>query len=578
MLLWAASARAALEDHGVEASPPWRLVAGAAAAAAAGVAAYLLLAARPIVSASAGGGTGIPLDIGAAFGWTPFAIAMRVAFGACLVVVVIALVARRRTGVVASLATGLLVIAVGATSVAGHVASTAGPLVGLVDSGHLLAVAAWLGGLPAALVLAARGADRRAALAGAILRRHGPVAIVAAPLVAVTGIVSAPIVSGSARDLVSSDYGNLLVAKAILLSVALGIGAVNHLVLRGRGRATVATLVGAELAVAGLAIGAAATMVTIQPASARTPVLAASPVRPAHFFGEVGPTRVHLAVSLPAPGTQSYRVTARDAETGAPRDDIQKVFLELAPPPDLGLASERLELDPDGAVDGLWATSGAHTPVAGEWTATVVVRRQGERDEPIVFALTVEHPGAAELGPPPDTGLTAPAPLAAVWAAFPAGLAGWLPAAVAIAILAGLWALRPSFVRDAARGALTVAFVVATLGAGSRTLVVAANAPSAGEIAAQSPLAAATDVDRGRRIYLANCASCHGADLEGGGATVDVPAPRLDRAVGDASDAELSYRIAYGVAGTSMPPFAGLLTADERADLIGYLREHAVHP
>ena len=45
--------------------------------------------------------------------------------------------------------------------------------------------------------------------------------------------------------------------------------------------------------------------------------------------------------------------------------------------------------------------------------------------------------------------------------------------------------------------------------------------------------------------------------------------------IAGASDAELSYRIAYGVAGTSMPPFAGTLIADERADLIAFLRDRA---
>jgi methionine-rich copper-binding protein CopC/putative copper export protein/mono/diheme cytochrome c family protein len=574
LLLWAITARPALEASGVDASPPWRLVSVLAAAAAFGVAAYLLLAARPI----AGGGTGLPLDIGAAFGWTPFAVAMRITFLACLAVAVIGVVARGRGGPAAWLAIGLLVIAVGATSVAGHVASTGGPLAGVVDSGHLLAVAAWLGGLPAALILARRAAERRTALVGTILRRHGPVAMVAGPLVAVTGIVSSPLVAGSARDLVASDYGNLLVAKAILLSVALGIGAVNHLALRGRGRATVAMLVGAELAIGAIAVAAAATMVTIQPASARTAVLAAAPVRPAHFFGEVGPSRVHLAVSLPAPGTQAYRVTARDSVTGAPRDDIQKVFLELAPPADLDLPDERLELDPDPEIGGLWTTSGAYTPVAGEWTATVVIRRQGARDESIGFALTVDNPGAAELGPPPDTGVTAPLPLAALWALLPAGLVGWLPAAGALAVLAGLWLVRPSFGREAGRGALAAVFVVATLAAGSRAVVTAANAPTARELAAQSPLPAAIDLDRGRRIYVANCASCHGTDPSGGG-SADRPAPpALARAIAEATDAELSYRIAYGVAGTSMPPFAGLLTADERADLIAYLREHAAEP
>ena len=572
MLLWAASARPVLEKDGADASPPWRLVGATSSAAAIGLAAYLLLAARPI----AGGGTGIPLDVGGAFGWTPFAVAMRVTLVACASVAVLALLAHRRGGLTAWTAMALLVLAVGGTSVAGHVASAAGPIAGLVDSGHLLAVAAWLGGLPAALLLARRGVDRRAALTGAILRRHGPIAMVAAPLVAVTGIVSSPLVAGSGRDLVASDYGNLLVAKGTLLAVALGIGAVNHLALRGRGRAAVAMLVGAELAVGAVAVAAAATMVTIQPASARTAVLAAAPVRPAHFFGEVGPSRVHLAVSLPAPGTQSYRVTARDVETGAPRTDIQKVFLQLAPPTDLELAPERVELEPDSTTDGLWATSGAYTPVAGDWTATVIVRREGERDAALDFALSIENPGAAELGPPPATGMTAPPPLAALWMILPPGLAGWLPAAAALAVLAGLWAVRPSFGREAARGAAAVVFVVATLAAGSRGIVNAANAPLASDLAAQSPMPAATDLDRGRRIYLANCASCHGTDLRGGGSSAGEPAPPpLGPVIADASDAELTYRIAYGVAGTSMPPFAGTLIAEERADLIAFLRDRA---
>ena len=106
----------------------------------------------------------------------------------------------------------------------------------MVDWLHMLAAAAWLGALPALLVLASRG---RAAggpgarpLGGALLRRHGGLALVAAPLVALTGIANSPLVLGTPRDVVGSDYGNLLLAKATLLAVALGVGAVNHLALR----------------------------------------------------------------------------------------------------------------------------------------------------------------------------------------------------------------------------------------------------------------------------------------------------------------------------------------------------------
>src|SRR5688500_15919937 len=54
--------------------PPWGLVVGGGLVTALGLAAYLGLSARPIAEPS-----GLSLDPAAAFGWTPFAIAMRVA-------------------------------------------------------------------------------------------------------------------------------------------------------------------------------------------------------------------------------------------------------------------------------------------------------------------------------------------------------------------------------------------------------------------------------------------------------------------------------------------------------------------
>jgi mono/diheme cytochrome c family protein len=115
--------------------------------------------------------------------------------------------------------------------------------------------------------------------------------------------------------------------------------------------------------------------------------------------------------------------------------------------------------------------------------------------------------------------------------------------------------------------------VVALLAAGSRELVAAANAPTDAELADQ-PALESPDIANGRLVYRANCASCHGIELDGLGSIGSLPPPGpLDDYVRSASDAELSYRISYGLAGTAMPSFAGSLTADERSDLIGYLRD-----
>jgi copper transport protein len=565
--------------------PPWRLVAAAATIAYVGLAAYLYLASRPIVEALPERGAGLPLDFAAPFGWTSFAVAMRVALAASLLTALIAGLAsfagRRAAGRgAAALVTLLAIIGLGGMSLAAHAAATGGIGFGLVDWAHLVAVAAWLGGLPAILVLARRSRGETGSATRALLRHHGPLAMVAAPLVALTGVANSPLVLGSARDLVGSDYGNLLLAKAGLLSVAVAIGAVNHVALRGRGRAHVAALVAAELAIAAVAVSVAATMVTIQPAAARQATLASVPVAPAHLFGEAGAVAVHATVELPTPGAQRYLVTIGDADIGTPRDDVQLAFLALTPPPETGLPAERVDLEPDADRPGLYTAEGAYLSVEGDWGVDVVVRRRGALDERASFVVPVQRPTPPQLVPPEDTGIGVPAPLALLWSVVPAGPAGWLAAlgALGLLIALGTWAPRrgPSGPPvTALRVVLVAVVVVGVLGAGSRSLVAAANAPPAGALAEHRPEPGfVASVAEGEAIYRANCAACHGIDGDGDGPVRTLPpAGPLDAAVDRMSSAELSYRIANGLAGTPMPAFAATLTESERWHLVRYLEE-----
>ena len=464
--------------------PPWRLLAVASVGTFLGLALYLALSARPIAAAD-----GLSLDIVAPFGWTPFAIAMRVSLLFALIAAVVGLVGAVAHGRFAGrglvvLAGGSLAISLAGMSFAGHASALGGPLNAAIDWLHLVAAAAWLGGLPAVYVLAARvrkvGGPVRS-VAAEMLRHHGRLALVAAPLVVLTGLANSPLVLGSSRELVASSYGNLLLVKALLVSLALAIGAANHLLLRGRGRGHLATLVGAELLIAAVAVMAGATMVTIQPSAAQQPVLTGPSVHPAHFFGEAGPSSVHASVSVPAPGRQSYQVTIRDLADGAPRPDVQKVFLAFTPPAESGLPGERVELEP-GEIGGLYAITGAYTPVVGEWGLAVTVRRSGALDESVAFAMGVSEPSPAVVGPPPDTGIGVPAPLAMLWQVLPQGLAGWIPGLLAIAafVLVGFRARRLMPLR----GLLLVLAAVSVLGAGSRTVVEAANRPTPSDLAA----------------------------------------------------------------------------------------------
>jgi mono/diheme cytochrome c family protein len=352
---------------------------------------------------------------------------------------------------------------------------------------------------------------------------------------------------------------------------------VNHLAVRGRGRAATAIVLGAELVVAVLAVSTAATMVTIQPASARQPVLTGLPTTAAHHFGEADAVRVHLTLNPPAPEAQGFQVTVGDVATGVPLEDVQRVYLTLAGPPDAAIRDQRIELAADSGIAGLYAARGPYTPVEGDWQIGVVVRRAGVRDETVEFDVPIRRQADPELAPPPDTGIGVPAPMALAWSLLPRGLAAWLPAGLAMAALVAMTRVRADArMAFIVRAVLTTIVVIGGLAAGSRALVDAANAPTQPELAAIGATRPEPDVDaaeRGQRLYAANCAACHGADGAGDGpiATMPRPVPLAD-AVPAASDAELAYRIVHGVAGTPMPPFAGRLSEEERWDVVAYLR------
>ena len=75
------------------------------------------------------------------------------------------------------------------------------------------------------------------------------------------------------------------------------------------------------------------------------------------------------------------------------------------------------------------------------------------------------------------------------------------------------------------------------------------------------------DLDRGRRLYLGNCAPCHGPAGNGGKGS-DLTRPRLPRASDDQAFFNIIQR---GIPGAEMPGTRHLLDSDIR-DLIAYVR------
>lgn len=98
------------------------------------------------------------------------------------------------------------------------------------------------------------------------------------------------------------------------------------------------------------------------------------------------------------------------------------------------------------------------------------------------------------------------------------------------------------------------------------------------EFAAQrNPLHGAEAIAAGRRVFQANCATCHGERADGHGpASVGLTPPpanfRAGVVLAQHSDAYLFYRVSVGKPGTAMPSFHGVLDEAEKWQVVTYLR------
>ena len=589
-LFWLASARPAMRRHAIsDRSAPWGLLLAASALALVSLGAFLVIAARDLPGARDGS---LPFDLAAPFGDTSFATAMRLALAAALAATLLAawsLLSRRRGAapLVGLLIIGLLLLA--GFSLAGHASALGGPANTLFDLGHLAAVAAWLGALPAVGILFAATLRRtdpalRRGVMGTALRRHGALALVAAPMVALTGIANSPVVLGASRNLVASEYGNLVLGKGLLFAVAVGIGAANFFLVRRLATRRLALTIGAEALVAALAVLTAAGMLTVPAAASRALRLVTAEVPTAHLYGSAEELSVHAIVGVPSPGTQAYQVLVGAAADGTPLDDIQRVFLTFVPPAGSGLSEERVTLDPT-TPPGLYEATGAHTPVVGEWQLEVTVRRAGLPDAAVAFDLPVSLPLPPEQLPPADTGIGVPAPLGFLWRFVPGPPFEWLPALGLFGAAGVLWLVAPTGGADRRRarsvawlrtGTMTLG-VAAALVTGSQALVVAANAGGDALLPTQNPNAPTDEsIDAGALAYEATCSGCHGATGAGDGpiaAGLSVRPSDLSTHIPFHTDAELYAFITRGISGTPMPGFATELSPDDRWNLVNYLRD-----
>jgi len=255
---------------------------------------------------------------------------------------------------------------------------------------HAMAIAAWLGGLAGVLVaLGDPATEDRAALT----TRFSRWATVGILLVAATGVVRATFELHGPGELLSTDYGRLILAKIALFVVLALLGAINHFrnVPAGEGRMGALRRVGSmEILVGITVIVLAATLVTTPPPADAAGRGAASPAGTTVEGNDYATSvRVRLGIAPAVAGPNAFRATVVDYDTGS-TVGATSVTLRFSLParPDVGASSLELAAAGDGSFTG----TGSNLSLAGTWTVTALV------DEP---TTSVEVPLSVQVSAGP---------------------------------------------------------------------------------------------------------------------------------------------------------------------------------
>jgi copper transport protein len=287
---------------------------------------------------------------------------------------------------------GLFIIVAGSFDTHGA-ASTTLPFVGLLGEGfHLLAVAAWVGGLVAVvLVRRAIVSDAAPSLGARALKRFSRFAGYSVGLILVTGILLGVLLVGSWSALLGTDYGWVVLAKVSLFAPMVALGAYNRSHLKEADPddppesppvARVAKNVKVEAVLGAVVLALAALLTSLSP----TAVVATSPQ-----FLLVSTTQgLTFDFSIDpypqTPGVYTFVVLVYNATTGADYNGVRNGTLTFAltnttlPPETVAL------LGPHG--NHMYVISPALSR-AGTWRIDLLVTRYNAFDVETSFYVVI---------------------------------------------------------------------------------------------------------------------------------------------------------------------------------------------
>jgi copper transport protein len=252
-----------------------------------------------------------------------------------------------------------------------------------VNAIHVAAMATWLGGLaalllvlPAATRSATTPADRGRLLAGP-LGRFSALALAMVVLIMATGLIQAYVYVRHLGDLFSTGYGRAVLAKFLLLLAVIGIAAYNRRAVIPRLR-RVAELGGSpglpgvllrralrgEVALLAVVIGVTAALASYAPPISAQP-------GPFSTTTEVGSTTLEMDVDPAAVGANQIHIYFFDAKTGAPYKPGKELTV-TATLPDKQIGP--LPLTVQNAGPGHYIVQSALLNAPGDWELGLTLR------------------------------------------------------------------------------------------------------------------------------------------------------------------------------------------------------------
>jgi copper transport protein len=450
----------------------------------------------------------------------------------------------------------------------------------LSDYLHLLAAAAWTGGLvllPGLVwhVRRSKVAADRAQLVW-LLRRYSYLAQVAVFILAITGLINGLVEVPDFSSLFDTAYGRVLLLKLALIVIALEIALFNNRLVHRRpeilkrkpGLERFNRQVALE-SILGLAImvSVAVLVQTPAPRSLAGPSQAFQPILAFNALARADDLYVHVQTTPNQVGNNRFWVHLYHPDN-SPIGEVQLVRLFFNyREQELGRAT--VDLAPLGR--DTFGVEGAYLNQAGQWDLAVYVRRRGLDDALTGVELDVPPPPSENGGPNrwqnPTPSLPANLLIAGLLLATGAAPLLWRRA------LQSQLGLRYPMLAFCS-GVLIVLGLVISAGT-LPDLIQRRSSPPGSSIPVAIP-PSPDSVAIGAALYQQACAECHGASGLGDGpaaARLEPPPASFFIHVPLHEDRELYGFVSQGFPGTAMPAYGETLSSEQIWHLVNFMRD-----